>query len=89
MNSSENILTELIKEKNELNLYGNKSDEVRKRIEAIDIQIQLIKSDDSFREYELEDNSAFEEDFNFYDESMDDDNHGYISDSFHDPDLDY
>tara|TARA_R110002020_G_scaffold87442_2_gene215602 strand:- start:74 stop:340 length:267 start_codon:yes stop_codon:yes gene_type:complete len=88
MNSSEKILEELIKEKNELNLYGNKSLEVRKRIEDIDFQIKLIKSGDSFREHELEEN-CFSDDNNYNHEESDDNDYGYVSESFHDPDKDY
>ena len=93
MNSKEQILAELRAERLELISLGHMNAELLARVEDIEMQIIEIESGDTFRSHELIDNKNFVEETDEFgeieDESFDDDNYGYISESFHDPSIDY
>ena len=96
MKNKETLLEELVKEAKELKSYGYSNREVFNRISELESQIQMLSlEDDSFRQFELQ-NDSFTED-NFYPKynyqitsnPENDEDYGYISDSFIDPNFDY
>ncbi len=93
MNSKEQILAELRAKRAELLSLGHMNAELLARVEDIEVQIAEIEGEDTFRSHELIDNKNFIEEIDEFGEiegeSFDDDNYGYISESFHDPSLDY
>ena len=93
MNSKEQILSQLRAERAELLSLGHMNPELSAKIEDIEMQIVEIEGEDTFRSHELIDNKNFVEETDEFgeieDESFDDDNYGYISESFHDPSIDY
>ena len=92
--NKDKILSDLIEEKNELKSYRYVNKEISKRISDIDLQIELIERGDSFREYELKENSVFlnnEDEATCFndDDIINDDDYGFISENFNDPSKDY
>tara|TARA_R110000744_G_scaffold377733_1_gene493038 strand:+ start:250 stop:525 length:276 start_codon:yes stop_codon:yes gene_type:complete len=91
MKNKEEIISELSLERREL-LGGalNRSD--MSRIGVIDNQLFELIGDDSFRSHELQDNAVFVDSTQIYlnlGEGLGDQDHGFVSESFHDPNLDY
>ncbi len=91
--NKEQILAELMAEKAKLLNLGHMNSELLNRVEEIVSQIEEIEGGDTFRSHELIENINFIDEVDEFgeveNESFDDNNYGYISESFHDPSLDY
>ena len=89
----QSIVDRLNEEKIELKGYGHINSELTARIAEIDRQIAEIESGDTFRSYELSDVGGEIDDIvvgsDDLDFSMDGNEHGFVSENFHDPNLDY
>ena len=91
MKNREELISELSLERQEL-LRGALNEIDKGRIAILDNQLRELEGGDSFRSHELMTNIAFENSFSI--QNMFDDNgelvcHEYVSESFHDPSLDY
>jgi hypothetical protein len=91
MKNKENIISELKAEILELKA-GSQNQPAMNRIKDLDEQINELEGNDSFRSHELQDNTLF---INEVSGSVDvgegfgDQDQGYVSESYHDPNLDY
>ena len=91
MKSKEVIIEELSEERRKL-LRGALHRSAMNRIDQIDIILMEMEGDDSFRSHELEDNMVFidkTEGSVDLGEGFGDQDRQFVSESFHDPDLDY
>lgn len=90
MNSKQNLLNKLNEELMDIENSGKIDSESKARMEEIESMISDIESQDSFRSHELSnsiDTSEYEmDDIDYF---SDDDDYGYISNSFHNPQDDY
>tara|TARA_R100000541_G_scaffold11347_4_gene19459 strand:- start:1725 stop:2015 length:291 start_codon:yes stop_codon:yes gene_type:complete len=86
------IVDELMSERSEIMSCGHINVELVGRIEEIDRQVSEIVSGDTFRSYELgvgrgvDDLDLSEGDLDI---GFNENSHGFMSQSFHDPDIDY
>lgn len=91
MKNEDELINELTIERREL-LLGALNRNSKNRIDEIDVQLSELIGNDSFRSHELEDNSVFLTESSVTNILLD--NYGeneyeFVSNSFHDPNLDY
>ena len=86
------IVDRLNEERSEILTFGNDNSESRNRIEELDRKISEIVSGDTFRQHELDDGDVVDNiihEANDLDTGFEGNSYGFVSQSFHDPDLDY
>ena len=86
------IVDELNAERSEILAYGHINAESSNRVEELDQQIAEILGGDTFRSHELEGGEVVDDvsyEVTDLDTGFEGNSYGFVSQSFHDPDLDY
>tara|TARA_R110000744_G_scaffold7342_1_gene25244 strand:+ start:344 stop:628 length:285 start_codon:yes stop_codon:yes gene_type:complete len=86
------IVDGLLAERAEILSYGHINAESSNRVEELDRQINEIVGGDTFRSHELDNGDVIDEvgyEATDLDTGFEGNSYGFVSQSFHDPDLDY